>query len=210
MIEVMDAVQSGLAEAKASGVDLFRWRSVITQMAARYEDRRAFDESAEAAGLRLTTADRRWSSIAIFRKAYRMARQRGYPGKLLMCSIRRGPSVDGVERMFHLEMIAGGSVVYTLPPPCLEELWELDPNLKFETTIDDDVPEPVLEKLLQVRYFADAYDEEMEPARFATLAPMVFTMRQFSAATETSIGYVRQRIGRPRQGGGQSDEGSRL
>jgi transaldolase len=193
-VSVMDAVHSGLAEAKANNVSLYRWRSVITHMSARYEDREAFDESAAKVGVSLTLEDKRWASIAIFRKAYKVAKRRGYPGKMLFCSMRRGPIVDGVEHIWHLEEVAGGSMVFTCPPGFLDQMWELQANLEFRPTIEDEVPQKVLEKLLRVPYFAEAYEEEMDPARYATLAPTVFTIQDFSKATEKAIKFVNERI----------------
>ncbi|GAI11235.1 unnamed protein product, partial [marine sediment metagenome] len=123
-VSVMDAVQSGLAEAKTNQVNMYRWRSVTTHMSARYEERQAFDESAAEVGVKLTLEDKRWAGIAIFRKAYKVAKRRGYPGKMLFCSMRPGPIVDGVEHIWHLEQIAGGRMVFTCPPDILTKMWE--------------------------------------------------------------------------------------
>jgi len=193
-VSVMDAVHSGLAEAKANNVSMYRWRSVITHMSARYEERKAFDESAAQVGVSLTLEDKRWSSIAIFRKAYKVAKRRGYPGKMLFCSMRRGPFVDGVEHIWHIEKLAGGSIVFTCPPGFLTEMWELDSNLEFKPTIEDEVSPKILEKLRRVPYFTEAYQEEMDPVRFATLAPTVFTIHDFSKATERTVTFIRERI----------------
>jgi len=190
----MDAVNSGLAEAKANNVSMYRWRSVITHMSARYEEREAFNESAAKAGVSLTLEDKRWASIAIFRKAYKVAKRRGYPGKMLFCSMRRGPFVDGIEHIWHLEKLTGGNMVFTCPPGFLSDMWELDTNLEFKPTIEDEVSPKVLEKLMRVSYFTEAYQEEMDPARYATLAPTVFTTQQFSEATEKMVKFVRERI----------------
>lgn len=193
-VDVMDAVELGLAEARRNNLDLGRFRSVITQMSARFEDRRAFGESAASVGVGLTEEDRRWSSIAIFRKAYKIVEQREYPGKMLFCSIRRGPVEDGVEHMWHIEKVAGGAMVYTLPPSCLTTMWELGDNLNFEAVVGEPVPEPVLNKLLRVPYFAEAYSEEMDPERYRSLAPMIFTMNQFAKATERTVDVIGSRI----------------
>lgn len=194
-VSVMDAVHSGLAEAKANNVNLYRWRSVITHMSARYEEREAFDESAAKVGVSLTTEDKHWASIAIFRKAYKVAKRRGYPGKMLFCSIRRGPVVNGVEHIWHIEKVSGGSIVYTCPPTCLSFMWELADNLELkQAAIEDEVPQKILEKLLCVPYFAEAYEETMDPNRYATLAPTVFTTQQFSQATKKMVGFVRERM----------------
>ena len=193
-VSVMDAVHSGLAEAKANNVSMYRWRSVITHMSARYEERKAFDESAAQVGVSLTLEDKRWASIAIFRKAYKIAKRRGYPGKMLFCSMRRGPFVDGVEHIWHIEKLAGGSIVFTCPPGFLTEMWELDSNLEFKPTIEDEVSPKILEKLRRVPYFTEAYQEEMDPVKFATLAPTVFTIQDFLKATEKTVTFIRERI----------------
>jgi len=193
-VSVMDAVQSGLAEAKTNTVDLFRWRSVITFMSARFEEREAFDESAADGGVHLTLEEKRWASLALFRKSYQVAKRRGYPGKLLFCSMRRGPFVDGVEHIWHVEQVAGGNVVFTCPPNFLSEMWELDGNLEFKPTIEEKVPEKILEKLLRIPYFIEAYQEEMNPDRYATLAPTVYTIRDFTRATNKTIDFIRHRI----------------
>jgi len=193
-VSVMDAVQSGLAEAKTNNVNMYRWRSVTTHMSARYEERQAFDESAAEVGVKLTLEDKRWAGIAIFRKAYKVAKRRGYPGKMLFCSMRPGPIVDGVEHIWHLEQIAGGRMVFTCPPDILTKMWELDSNLDFKPTIEDEIPSKILEKLLRVPYFTEAYEEKMDPARYGTLAPTVFTTQQFSQATEKMVDFVRERI----------------
>jgi transaldolase len=194
-VSVMDAVQSGLAEARTNDVDLYRWRSVITHMSARYEEREAFDESASEAGVHLTVEDKRWASIAIFRKAYQVARRRGYPGKMLFCSIRRGPVVNGVEHIWHIEKVAGGNIVYTCPPTCLSFMWELANNLELKTgAIEEEIHQNTLEKLLTVPYFSEAYEETMDPCRYAELAPTVFTIQQFSKATEKMVKFVQERM----------------
>jgi len=169
-------------------------------MSARYEEREAFDESAEQAGVVLSLEDKRWASIAVFRKAYNVAQRVGYPGKMLFCSMRRGPFVNGVEHIWHVEMVAGGSIVFTCPPGFLAEMWDLDANLDFKPTIGDAIPARTLEKLLRVPYFSEAYGEEMDMARFATLAPTVFTIQDFSRATEKMIAFVRKRVAHTRTG----------
>ncbi len=73
-------------------------------------------------------------------------------------------------------------------------MWELDANLEFKPTIEDEVSPKVLEKLMRVPYFTEAYQEEMDPVRYATLAPTVFTIQDFSKATEKTINFVRERI----------------
>ena len=47
-VAVAEAVQAGLLEARANGVDLTGWRSVVTFMSARWESAQEFDEQATA------------------------------------------------------------------------------------------------------------------------------------------------------------------
>ena len=203
-LSVVEAVKAGLEEANKNKVDMYRWRSVITHMAARYEERPEFDESAAKAGVSLTLEDKRWAGIGIFRKGYEVVRRQNYTGKMLFCSIRPGPVVDGKEHIWHIELVAGGSMVYTLPPDCLTYLWEHDKELDFRPVIEEPVPPETLEKLLKVPYFAEAWSEETNPARYADLAPTVFTTKQFSEATEKMIEFVRERIATVRGGSSQA------
>ncbi len=189
-VAVADAVARGLAKARAARVDLFRWRSVITQMAARFEERPEFDASAAAVGLALSPADRRWAGIALFHRARTVLAARGYPGKLLLCSLRRGPADAQGEHFWHVEKTAGHPMVYTCPPECLSELLALDGRLELRATSADIVPAEVLARLRRVPYFAEAWATEMPAERFAALPATAFTQRQFAVATEETVARV--------------------
>lgn len=191
-VAVSDAVQTGLAEARAAGVRLYRWRSVITQMLARFEERPAFEESARAAGVALGPDDRRWAGISLFHRAQAALRRRGYPGKLLLCSMRRGPALGGRDRYWHVEKTAGHATVYTCPPDCLADLLDLQDHLELRAQPHDPTPADVRERLERVPYFAEAVAEDMNPEHFATLPASLFTLRQFSEATEKTVAYVRR------------------
>ncbi|MBW2122027.1 MAG: transaldolase, partial [Deltaproteobacteria bacterium] len=90
-VSCMEAVQRGLEKAKADGVDLYRWRSVITHMSARYGTLGDLSTQAEARGIDLSEAEIRWAELAIFKRAYRIIEEKGYPNKMLMCSMRISP-----------------------------------------------------------------------------------------------------------------------
>jgi transaldolase len=108
--------------------------------------------------------------------------------------MRRGPFVNGVERMRQLELVAGGSIVVTCPSGFLSDMWELDENLEFKPTIEDVVSDKILEKLLRIPYFSEAYQEQMDPNRFVTLATTVFTIQEFTRATEKMVEIISSRI----------------
>ena len=74
-------------------------------------------------------------------------------------------------------------------------MWDLGDNLELkQAAIEEEVSQKILEKLLCVTYFAEAYEETMDPDRYAKLAPTVFTTQQFSQATKKMVGFVRDRM----------------
>jgi transaldolase len=194
-IAAAEAVQAGLLEARTNGVDLTGWRSVVTYMSARWESAPEFDKQAEQAGFKLSLEDRRWAAVAIFKQAYRLFRQRAYPSKLLICSLRLGPVVDGVMHCWHMEETAGGNVIFTLPPAFLTELFTQGEHLSFEPRIRKDIPPEVLERLRRIPYFRAAYEPDgLSPQEFNTLPPLLSTHKEFCEATEKIIAFATKQM----------------
>lgn len=194
-VAVAEAVQAGLLEARAKGVDLTHWRSVVTYMSARWENAAEFDEQAREAGVTLTPEDKRWAGVAIFKSAMRVFRQRAYPSKMLICSVRMGPTVDGVLRCWHLEETAGANAVFTLPPNYLTELFTQGDHLNFEPRIWEGIPAEVMAKLQRIPYFVKSYEPDgWTPEEFDTLPPLLSTFKEFSGATEKMVTFVRERM----------------
>ncbi|MFW6181953.1 MAG: transaldolase family protein, partial [Spirochaetota bacterium] len=192
---VAQAVKEGLEIAKKNGVDLSRWRSVITHMSARFEELGDLDAEAGKAGLELTEADRRWSSIAIFKRALRYMEEKGLPSKMLICSLRPGPTVNGNKELWHLEKLAGADAVFTCPPKFINQADEHD-HLRFDPDAwKEPVPEEVLEKLNKLAFFRRAYDPQgMEPPQFNTHPCTVGTAKSFSKATNEMEDFVVQSL----------------
>ena len=159
LVAVGEAAQAGLAEAEARGTDLSHWRSCAVMMLGRYEDAPPMQAQAAELDLRLSDADKRWAGIAIFRKAYRLFQERGYPSKLMAASMRLGPVIDGVTRVWHLEKLAGANSVLTVFPNIFEQLIQSYQTLPLESQIDESIPDEVLERLLRIPYFLQAYEE---------------------------------------------------
>lgn len=194
-VAVAEAVQAGLLEARQKGVDLTRWRSVVTYMSARWENSAEFDKQAAEAGISLTPKDKRWAGVAIFKQAMRLFRKRAYPSKMLICSVRMGPVVNGSLHCWHLEETAGANAVFTLPPSYLSELFIKGEHLEFEPRIWQDIPEDVMEKLRAIPYFMQAYQPDgLVPTQFDNLPPLVSTFQEFSAATEKMVEFVAEHM----------------
>jgi len=194
----MEAVQKGLEGAKKEGVNLFRWRSVITHMSARYGTLGDLKTQAESRGIDLSEADIRWAELSIFKRAYRILQERGHPSKMLMCSMRISPPMeDGSQASWHIEKIAGGNVVFTCPPNYIEELMKVEDRLKpfNPEAIYEDPPKATLEKLLSLPYFVQAYEpDEMTREAFNKQGALVATAAEFSKATRLMVDFVTQQF----------------
>jgi transaldolase len=194
LLDCAKTVQRGLEKAKADGVDLTKWRSVITHMEARYGDLGGLREAGAEIGVEISEADVRYAELAIFKKAYRTVKERGYPSKMLSCSLRLGPTLDGVQHLWHLEEKAGADIVVTCPPPFIDEVINLPRATEITFKPDQilvDPPEAVMEKLLKVPYFARAYDENgYTREEYNTHPALVKTAEAFSKATNEMVAFA--------------------
>jgi len=189
------AVKEGLEIAKQNGVDLSRWRSVITHMTARFGDLGDLRKEADARGIELSEIDVRWAELAVFKKAYRLCKERGYPSKMLICSMRISPIIDGKKYCWHLEKLAGGSIVFTCPPSFIEAAFESLEGLEFRNLIDEEIPKAILDKIMRIPYFERAYHEDgYTHDEFNTHPALIATATEFSKATETMVDFVARRL----------------
>lgn len=183
-----------------AGVDLTKWRAVITMMTGRLTEREALTKQAERRGIELTWADRRWFGTAVFQRAYRFLQDGGYPSKMLACSMRQGPLVAGKPRFWDVENLAG-DVVLTCPPYVLEPLLEVGDDLTFDGGGIEavEVPQSVLDKLLRLPYVIQSYDPNgMSLEEFNTCPPTQYTIKGFSGAFEGLLDYVGDRMSKVR------------
>jgi transaldolase len=185
LVAVGEAAQAGLTEARRLGTDLTSWRSCAVMMLGRYEESPPMQIQARERSIELTEADLRWAGIAIFCKAHALFRERGYPTKLMAASMRPGPRIDGAQRVWHVEKLAGADAVLTVFPNIFEVFVSAYADLPLEPQIDDPVPDEVMERLLRIPYFTEAYDENgLAPEAFAHHAALQVTAASFSDAME--------------------------
>jgi len=190
-IAVAEAVQEGLLEARRQGVDLTGWRSVVTYMSARWESETVFEEQAAREGISLNPVDRRWAGVALFKQAYRIFRQRAYPSKMLICSLRLGPVVDGVTRCWHLEETAGARAVFTMPPSFLTELFTQAENMSFEPRVRRDIPGDVMACLRRIPYFVSGFEPNgLSIEDFNTIPALLSTSKEFKAAMDKIVAFA--------------------
>ncbi len=195
-VACMNAVTEGIKEAKANGVDLSKWRSVITAMSSRFGELGDLEKDAQEKDIELSESDLRWAEIAVFKKACRLVEENSaYPGKMLLCSMRMSPVFDGDVRSWHIEKVAGADAVYTCPPPYLEGLFFKGNHIEFSNQIHDPVPQDVMDKLMKIPYFAKGYAEDGYTAEeFNQYPALLATAKQFSGATQEMVDFVESRV----------------
>jgi transaldolase len=188
------AVQRGLETARKNNVDLTKWRSVITMMEARWGDLGGLRDFARAEGVELSEAEVRLAEMAILKKAYRLFHEGNYPSKLLSCSLRLGPTVDGKPRIWHLEEKAGGAIVLTCPPSFIADVIKFagQEEIVFESDrIEKEIPRDVMDKLLKVPYFARGYAEDgYTRNEYKDHPSLIKTADQFNRATDEMVDFA--------------------
>jgi len=193
VVAVAEAVKAGLKNGSGNKVDYSKWRSVITIMIGRFEERPEFEESARSAGIELTEELRRWSGIAIAKKAYQILNDpsNGYSSKLLLCSARSGP---GEGNVYHIEKFAGGNMVYTLNPEIIDDFMTIYDGKKIYSEIEEPVPAGIMSKLEEIPYFMQGYKVGgIKRKDFVDHTSFVMTREQFSDSMAEIEEYIVER-----------------
>lgn len=193
-VACMSAVSRGLERAKAAGIDLARWRSVITHMSARLGNIGDLKAQAELRGIELSPEDVLHGELAVLKRAYRYGRKIGHPSKMLQCSMRVvDEGADGKATSWHVEKLAGGDFVYTCPPSYIEQLMRAEDRIEpFDpAAVDEEAPARAIEKLSRLPYFRQAYEfDGMIPEEFARFGAFAATAAEFASATRKTVDFV--------------------
>jgi len=192
---VANAAAEGVKIGEKNGVDMSKWRAVITMMIGRLTENPELDIQAERRNIKLSWADKHWLGIYVFRKAFQLLKDNGLPSKMLACSMREGPLVGGKFKFWDISKIAG-DIVYTMPPYVLEPLFQRCEDMSFEEEILwDDVPDEVLYKMSKIPYVLQSWDENgMEVDQFNTHPATIATAEAFSKASIGLEEYVGGRM----------------
>ncbi len=194
LVDCAKSVKRGLETAKKNKVDLSKWRSIITHMESRYGDLGGLRDFGAEKGIELSDMDVRWAELAIFKKAYKYLLDNSMPSKMLSCSLRVGPVLDGVNRIPHLEEKAGASVVVTCPPIFIDQVINLPDQDKIVFVKDrilEDIPKAVMDKLMRIPYFERAYAVDgYSREEYNTHPALQRTAEQFSKATEGMVAFA--------------------
>ena len=210
LMDCANTVKRGLEIARKNGVDLSKWRSVITHMEGRYGNLGGLKGFAAEEGIELSDGEIRMAELAIFKKAYKYLKDNDMPSKMLSCSLIVGPTVDSQDRIWHLEEKAGADIVVTCPPKFIDQVLFLPgvEKISFENDrILEDIPRDIMDKLMRVPYFErgyaadgytrDEYNTHPSLERTADVAEtrgVIFVMQGTATVQEVifSLHYVRQ------------------
>jgi transaldolase len=194
LVDCANTVKRGLETASKNGVDLSKWRSVITHMEGRFGNLGGLKDFAKEVGVELSDGEIRLAELAVFKKAYKYLIDNDLPSKMLSCSLIVGPTIDGQDRIWHLEEKAGAATVVTCPPTFIDKVLFLPgvEKITFEKDrIMEDIPKDVMEKLMRVPYFEkgasiDGYSRD----EYNTHPALKKTAEQFSNATEEMVAFA--------------------
>jgi transaldolase len=170
-VAVAEAVERGLKRREAAGHDVSRMGPVCTIMVGRLDDwlKVVMDRD----GISTDPGHLEWAGVAVFKKAYRIFRERGYRIRLLSAAFRNH---------MHWSEFVGGDVV--ISPPSAWQKRFIASDLEVVPRIDTPVDQRIVDDLY--RRFADfrrAYDEPgLAVGEFDDFAPTRRTLRQFLAA----------------------------
>ncbi len=197
-VACIHAVEAGLSEAHRRGVDLGRWRGVITYMIGRFGSQGDLRDEAEARGLTLSQAETRWAEVAVLKRIQRIIGQRATPIKMLLSSLQVDNRAAGSETLsMHLEETAGADIVYTCKPDFVSELMcrEQEVEQFDDTALQREVPAPVLRRLMQLPYFRRALEADGTPPEdFAKHGAFLTTYAEFNRSTRRLLDFTDRQL----------------
>jgi transaldolase len=179
-IAVAEAVERGLTRREKEGKDIASMGPVCTIMVGRLDD--WLKVVAEKEGITIEPGYLDWAGVAVFKKAYRIFRERGYRIRLLSAAFRNH---------MHWSELIGGDVV--ISPPCAWQVRLNASNVEVRPRIDKPVNPAIVDELS--RKFADfrsAYTEGgLTVEQFDAFPPTRRTLRQFITACHDLDALVR-------------------
>jgi len=194
LTECLRAIESGLRRAGQQGVNVSRWRSVITFMIGRFGAQGDLVDQAKARDINLSTEDIRWAEIAMFKRFHETLARSGVPAKLLLSSMKYDAARQAdIASCWHIEKTAGSPTVYTFTPDLLNALLDAGDQIGPLSSLAhaEPVPGDVLSRLMLLPYFANAYSADgLEPAEFHHQGTFIATAAEACGSVRRMIDFV--------------------
>jgi transaldolase len=179
-IAVAEAVERGLKRREREDKETANMGPVCTIMVGRLDD--WLKVLVEKDNVAIDPGYLEWAGVAVFKKTYKIFRERAYRIRLLSAAFRNH---------MHWSELIGGDVV--ISPPYSWQVRFNASEIEPRSRIDQPVQPNVVEELF--RKFADfrrAYTEEgLSIAEFDSFGPTRRTLRQFISACHDLDGLVR-------------------
>ena len=180
-IAVAEAIERGMKRREAEGKPTAHMHPVCTIMVGRIED--LLKDVANKEGIVVDPLALDMSGVAVFKRAYKIYKERGYRTRLLAAATRH---------VHHWSEFIGGDVSMTIPPMWIRRFASSDVEVKNRMNNDVD---PYLIAQLD-KHFADwkrAYEPDgMKPEEFATFGATQATLTQFLGGYDHTVGIIRK------------------
>ncbi|HZT40379.1 MAG TPA: transaldolase family protein [Bryobacteraceae bacterium] len=179
-LAVAEAVERGLKRREREGKDIASMGPVCTIMVGRLDD--WLKVVMEKENISTDPGYLEWAGVAVFKKTYRIFRERGYRLRLLSAAFRNH---------MHWSEFIGGDVV--ISPPCAWQRRYNASDIPVIPRIDAPVDPRIVQDLLK-RFpdFQRAYSEDgLAPEEFDSFGATRRTLRQFIAACADLASLVR-------------------
>jgi transaldolase len=182
-VAAAEAIERGWKRALENGVDTATLTPYVTIMVGRIDDH--LQRVMARDRITVDPGVTNWAGVAIFKRAYRIFKERGYHGKLLAAAFRCH---------LHWSQFVGGDVVISMP----YQWWNQFNASRIEVVprMDEEVPPEILAQLEDnFEDFRRAYYEDgMTPDEFTTFGASVHTLNGFLQGYDDFVRIIRQRM----------------
>jgi transaldolase len=180
-IAVAEALERGLKRREREGKDIATMGPVCTIMVGRLDD--WLKVVAEKQNITVDPGYLEWAGVAVFKKTYRIFRERGYRVRLLSAAFRNH---------MHWSEFIGGDVVIS-PPHRWQRRFNAS-DIAVVPRMDDPVDPKIVNALLdKFPDFRRAYSEDgLTVEEFDTFGATVRTLRQFISGCHDLEAQIRE------------------
>lgn len=187
------AIHRGRLRAQVLGVNTERAQYVISFMIGGLGAEPEFERQAVQRRIRLTAADRRWAEILVYQAMHALLRRYPISARLLLSSLAIDTDAQGQEHCWHLERTGADTTIYSLTPAIIDFLLRRLQQRRPVEPADSwaQVPKRVLNRLLTIPYFNQAYFEgDLAPADFELQPAYLSANHAAVAGQERLLAFV--------------------
>ena len=182
-VQVAEAIERGLSQAEKNSIDTKDVTPYVTIMVGRIDDH--LKRVRDSKNTNIDPEIINWASIAIFKNAYKIFKERNYRSKLLAAAFRCD---------LHWKEIVGGDIIISMP----YEWWNkfnasgVDVRHRIDESVDGETISLLKENFED---FNKAYDEKgMSENEFESFGASVHTMQTFLEGYDEFVALIRSRM----------------